>query len=177
MMLPPFIRLWLWKKQMNRLRRSYQINGTAKNFAPKRCVLLYPADVAAWSQLVEQRTQLWPNSPLDFAFIGYTETDKEPTNVVPPYYLMHKNQLGTAYNLPENWFQSWSRQTDLLLVANPDAYPALDLLAARFPAFFRVSVYATEFGELYNFVLQSGPDAPESRLGALHVYLQKIMQL
>lgn len=177
MMLPTFFRQWLWEKEMRRSIKSLKPTVVDNNFAPKRCVLLYPADMPAWAHLVQQQKVLWPATDLDFAFIGYSEVETSETAVQPPYHLFTKKQLGPAYNLPGAWLQSWSHSADILLVANPTALPAIDLLAAQFPAFFRASVYATEFGELYSFVLQSGPDAPDSRLEAMFPYLQKIMKL
>lgn len=177
MMLPTFVRKWLWKRQMFHHLKAHKSATFNNNFTPKRCVLLYPADLPVWANFAAQQKAIWPSTNLDFAYIGYTEAEAVATAVTPPYHLYTKKQLGAAYNLPTDWLKSWSQSADILLVANPTALPAIDLLAAQFPAFFRASVYATEFGELYSFVLQSGPDAPAGRLEAMHTYLHKMMQL
>lgn len=96
---------------------------------------------------------------------------------VTPFHRFDDSHLGPAYNLPASWLANWSKPADMLLVANPEQLPALDLLAAELPAFFKVSVFATEFGDLYSFVLQSGPANPAERMETLRAYLQKIMQL
>jgi len=177
MKMPHFLRNWLWEKEMRKLIKAAKTPAIDNSFRPKRCILLYPADDAAWEQLVHKQTSLWPAVAFDFAYIGYNVASASDTPTQPPFHRFDDSMLGLAYNLPANWLAHWSKSADLLLVANPTQLPALDLLAAQLPAFFKVSVFATEFGELYSFVLQSGPDKPEERLQTLHAYLQKIIQL
>jgi|GEM_PF-1734690 hypothetical protein len=177
MKLPRFIRQWLWERQMASQLKNAK-NGIIENpFIPKRCVLLYPADHPAWEQIVRKNKQLWPSEQCDFAFIGYHERTPEGYIASPPHHNFDDKMLGAAYNLPATWLANWSKPTDLLLVANPKHANSINSLAAQLPAFFRVSVYETDFGELYSFVLQAGPENPVDRLETLRAYLQKIMQL
>lgn len=177
MKMPRLLRNWLWEKEMRKLVKAAKSPAIDSSFVPKRCILLYPADDVAWEQLVLKPRSIWSAVACDFAYIGYTAASTPETRTQPPFHRFDDSMLGAGYNLPANWLAHWSKSADLLLVANPTQLPALDLLAAQLPAFFKVSVFATEFGELYSFVLQSGPDKPEERIKTLQSYLQKIIQL
>jgi len=177
MILPRILRHRLWKLKMRKLLKSAKTPAIDHSFSPKRCIILYPAYLNAWEQLVHLQTQLWPGTTCDFAYIGYQADNTSPETIAAPYHCFDDKMLGAAYNLSPEWLSQWSKATDLLVVINPDQKEALDLLAVQLPAFFKVSVFETEFGELYSFVLASGPENPGLRLQTLQTYLQKIMQL
>lgn len=177
MKLPHVLRHLLWQRKMRSYLKSAKNVALPSPFSPKRCIVLFDADQTGWEQLFFQKKQAWPSQECDFAFIGYSEKESSSETIGPPFHFFDQKMLGPSYELPAAWLGQWSRQTDVLLVANPAAQAAIDLLAAQLPAFFKASIYATEFGELYGFVLQSGPEQAAERLKSLQVYLQKIMQL
>lgn len=163
---------------MQQLVQSQRHPTLPEGFSPKRCILLYPADDAAWSLLVTQKHPLWSDGQRDFAFIGYLPgKHKELPQGLPPFHLLLDTDLEQDFSSAKTWLQRWQQPADLLLIANPAASRPLLHLSARLPAIFRGSLYETEFGELYQLILSSGAEKPAERLDELLHYLQKIMKL
>jgi hypothetical protein len=171
---PKRYRHWRWKRSMRLLGKSIQPKVVSIPHHIQNVLILFPAN-SIWLEYFNNEFQYISAYPAaQYQLLAMGE--------LPASLVVKKENL---FNSPE---QEWAvnyhwhsapalirqNQWDLQLLINPEQNPALSLLSLEVNCKGRITLYPTDFPELYSLHFIATQPTPQAIMEALSAYLQKI---
>lgn len=171
---PKKYRYWRWKRSMRQWGKVKQQKTSFFPREPKQLLILFPAN-SVWLDYFNhefQQIDAYPAATIQLVAMGELPTsfEKQRENLL----ISPENEWAVNYH----WLTApaFIRQNnwDLQILINPDQNPALSLLSLEVKCNGRITLFPTDFPELYGLHFIAEQTNPQAIMTALSAYLQKI---